>query len=153
MSNVMSRAGGPGPRLRPIDAIAEGAAKAQGQADAMPSKPIPALPSDADELDENELRPIQELGPLMEVEPPAFLDALVRQRASALFIEQHGGRRREATRQAAAQAATAREALARQAPARQLPAAERWVYIAGLLAYGGQVLASALRLLGRALAG
>lgn len=89
--------------------------------------------------------PMDRMRGLMEIEPPAFLDALVRERATALLA------RRQDSETPSSE--THGEASARPPQAGGIPTAERWVYIVGLLTYGSQALLSAARLVARTLAG
>jgi hypothetical protein len=72
----------------------------------------------------------------LHVEPPAALDALVRERALDVLI---------------ARRALTNDGASPSAPAQQVPLAERWVYASGLAVYSGQALYGLVRLLARAM--
>lgn len=87
----------------------------------------------------------ERLAELMRVPPPADLDALVQHRA-------RGALESAAGRSELGQALTGERARS-STPAVPIPSAERWVYVVGLAAYGGQAVMSAARLFWRAVAG
>src|SRR6187549_469337 len=103
-------------------------------------------------------RALLSLGDFARVEPPAFLDELVRQRVDAL-LEQ---RRAELVGEPAAGApwptepslasSAAGNPAQRTAPA-GLGRAEAWAYAFGFLAYGAQVADGLARLIWRAMSG
>jgi hypothetical protein len=79
------------------------------------------------------------LSQLTELEPPAWLDALVEQRVQMVLDD---------ARPSAGEAQSAREVVAVS-----LPKIERSIYIVGLLAYGSQVLSVGARLFWRVVGG
>lgn len=102
---------------------------------------------------------LEQLGSLLRVEPPAELDALVQRRlegavaalrADALEERQ---KRREPQPGPPAFGHRVMPERARPAPAVALPLGERFVYTAGLLAFGAQAAQLVARFVWRALAG
>ena len=96
---------------------------------------------------------LERLEPLLRVEPPADLDALVARRASHALAQvreearqQGGDSGRRSPEQADAASQTPGGAVA-------LPVAERWVYTLGLVTFGTQALQLVARVLWRTLAG
>ena len=75
--------------------------------------------------------PGERLCELMIVEPPASLDALVLARATSELENAHRP----------------------DAPRLHVPLPERWIYVAGVAAYGGQAIYGLARLLVRAISG
>jgi hypothetical protein len=89
-------------------------------------------------------RELPSLGDFARVEPPAWLDELVRQRVGARLEQRRGE---------LAEPAAADSAPAAKASASGLGRAEAWAYAVGFLAYGAQVADSLARLMWRALTG
>jgi hypothetical protein len=89
----------------------------------------------------------QRLPELLKLEPPAFLDALVRERTAAVLAQSHS----------VAPTAAVRAPVPPMQPSdfgpRVIAPAERMVYGAGLAMYGGHALYGVVRLLVRALSG
>jgi hypothetical protein len=87
---------------------------------------------------------------LTQINPPAQLDALVRERAHCVLRSQARVVQAE-SRHSHPDAKAGVDQHARWPIA--LPAAEQWVYAAGLVVYGAQVLSSAARVLWRSVLG
>jgi hypothetical protein len=88
-----------------------------------------------------------ELGDLLRVPPPAFLDALVKQRVGEVLEHRRAER--------AGQGADAKRPSATQ-PLPSTPgisSAEAWTYALGFLAYGAQLADGVARMLWRAMTG
>jgi hypothetical protein len=93
---------------------------------------------------------IRRMHELTQVDPPAQLDALVRERAHCVLRSQARVVQAE-SRHSHPDPNAGGDERARRPIA--LPAPEQWVYAAGLVAYGAQALSSAARVLWRSVLG
>ena len=98
-------------------------------------------------LQHGELTPA-ELADFTRAEPPAFLDALVKQRAGALLACRRSELAQSAAREVAAPALDGRLSAASR-----LSGAEACAYAVGLLAYGAQLVDGVARSLWHAITG
>jgi hypothetical protein len=107
---------------------------------------------------------LERFGELTQVEPPASLDALVRERMQRVLLAQgtpvEGQPRRHSALVPASPFAHAKSShpksshgAAAERGAVSLPLVERCVYAVGLVTYGAHALGAAVRLLWRAVSG